>query len=449
MDTEPSLPPAPPLHVNVLGAFSVALAGLRIPDEVWPSLRSTHLVQLLALSERHRLAREQVIEALWPHLDPEAGAANLRKAAHHARQAIGRQDSVVLQGGDVLLAPQLAVQVDAQIFEQCARAALSIRDAQACADAAALYGGDVLPAARYEAWAEPARERLRTLQTDLLRVAGRWEALAELEPTDEAAHRALMARELDAGNRSAAIRWYARLRSALQQVLGVSPDAATQALYRRAVEGLERRGPALVGRDLVRARLDAWVAQPARERPAGVLVRGPGGIGKSALGREFAADARAAGWTVAAVTAGLPGRPYGAVAAVVEQLILSQRTLLDAVGPSAHSVLAMLTPLAGPAAPLLGPLGRHQVIGAFRRLLLAASEGGDVVLQVDDAHLLDDAEVDVVLHLASAGPPCSCGSRCGHWHLTRRLLAVLRDWWRRGGCVNSIWGRCPTTSCGP
>jgi DNA-binding SARP family transcriptional activator/tetratricopeptide (TPR) repeat protein len=406
MNTDPPLfVAADRLDVGLMGAFSVALAGTAIPDDRWPSLRSTHLVQLLALADRRRLTREQVIESLWPQLDPEAGAANLRKAAHYARQALGRQDGVVLQGGDVMLAPHLDVHVDAQTFEQRARAALASVDAAACANAAALYGGDLLPAARYEAWTEPARERLRSLQISLLRTACRWEALAELEPTDEPAHRELMARELAAGNRAAAIRWYARLRSALQQVLGVAPDAATQALYRRAVEGLERRGPPLVGRELERAQLDAWIARPLRQRPAGVLVRGPGGIGKSALGLEFAADARAAGWTVVAVTAALPGRPYGALAAVAEQLVPAQLDLLDAVGPAARAALALLTPVAGPAPVLPGPLSRHQVIGAFRRLLLAASKGGDVMLLVDDAHLLDDAEADVVLHLASAGPP--------------------------------------------
>ncbi|MCL4182785.1 MAG: AAA family ATPase [Burkholderiaceae bacterium] len=403
----PSFKAAVRLEVRLLGTFSVAVAGMAIPDDRWPSLRATHLVQLLALSSRRRLAREQAIESLWPHLGPDAGAANLRKAAHLARQALGRQDGVVLQGGEVVLAPQLDVHVDAQVFEQRARSALASGDEAACAEAAALYVGDLLPAARYEAWTEPARERLRSLQIALLRAAGRWEALAEMEPTDEPAHRELIARELAAGNRISAIRWYARLRGALQQVLGVMPDAASQALYRRAVEGLEHPGPAFVGRELVRARLDAWLALPPYRRPAGMMVRGPGGIGKSALGREFAADARAQGWTVVAVAAVLPGRPYGALAAVVEQLVLARRDLLDAVGSAARAVLAMLTPLVGPAPALPGPLSRHQVIGAFRRLLLAASKGGNVMLQIDDAHWLDDAEVDVVLHLVAAGPPTS------------------------------------------
>lgn len=406
-DPSPSADPASHLEVQLLGGFRVSIAGHEVlPDDRWPSLRSAHLVQLLALAPGHRLAREQVIDQLWPHLEPEAGAANLRKAAHHARQALGRQDGVVLQGGQVLLAPGLTRSVDAHAFEQRAQAALADGDAPACRAAAALYTGDLLPGARYEPWAEAARERLRALQVALLRAAGDWEALAALDPTDEPAHRELIGRALAAGNRAVAIRWYARLRSGLQQELGLRPEATTQALYRRAIEGLERNGPTLVGRALVRARIDAWAARSPRERPAGLFVRGPAGIGKSALGREVAGELRAAGWTVVDVAAALPGRPFAALAAAMEPLIVAQPALLEAVGPAARAVLGLLTPLAQPAPALAGPLGRHQIIGAMRRLLLAAAgPGAEVLLQIDDAHWLDEAELEVVMHLASAGPP--------------------------------------------
>jgi DNA-binding SARP family transcriptional activator len=43
-------------------------------------------------------ARDQVVDALWCHLTPAAGAANLRKAAHHARKALREPYAVVLGG---------------------------------------------------------------------------------------------------------------------------------------------------------------------------------------------------------------------------------------------------------------------------------------------------------------------------------------------------------------
>ncbi len=390
--------------MRLLGQFSVAVDGVELAAENWPSLRATHLVQLLSLGPRHRLTRDEVIDALWPQLDPEAGAANLRKAAHHARQALGRHDGVVLQGGEVTLWPGRTVTVDADTFDLRAQAALASRDPTACAETARVYG-DLLPGSRYEAWTEPGRERLRARFIDLLRASGQWERLAEEEPTDEPAHRELMALELTAGNRAASIRWYAHLRAALQDALGVLPCRETEAVYERCVAGLQCAGPAFVGREMARAQVAAWLTMVPRERPAGIVLRGPAGIGKTAFCRELDALARERGWTVARVGAAQPGRAYGVMAALSEHLILADRGLLDSVGAPARSVLALLSPLAAPAAALQGPLGRHQVIGAIRRLLLAASGGSDIMLQVDDAHLIDDADVDVLMHLVAAGPP--------------------------------------------
>ena len=43
----------------------------------------------------------------------------------------------------------------------------------------------------------------------------------------------------------------------------------------------------------------------------------------------------------------------------------------------------------------------------MRSLLPAASGGGDILVLVDDAHLIGDADVDVLLQLIAAGPPLS------------------------------------------
>ena len=95
--------PAIHLEVRLLGGFSVSIDGVELASERWPSLRSAQLVQLLSLAPQRRMTRDRVVDTLWPQLDPDAGAANLRKAAHHARQALGRHDGVVLQGGEVVL----------------------------------------------------------------------------------------------------------------------------------------------------------------------------------------------------------------------------------------------------------------------------------------------------------------------------------------------------------
>lgn len=399
--------PAPPdtLLVHLLGRFAVTIGDRTLPVERWPSLRATHLVQLLSLQPRHRLSRDVIVDALWPQLDPIAGAANLRKATHHARQALGRHDAIVVQGAEIALWPARPVVVDAEAFEREADAAIARSDTATCAEVARLYVGDLLPGARYEAWTEASRERLRARHVDLLRTSAQWDRLVEIEPTDEPAHRALMQRELAAGNRAAALRWYAHLRDSLQQALGVLPDRQTEALYERCIAGLQSSGPAFVGRALPLAQVMAWLGSPVDERPGGIVLHGPAGIGKSALCREIGLQARDRGWTVLRVEAAEGGRTYAVTATLAERLLLADRGLLDRLGISARNVLALLSPLAAPAEPLPGPLGRHQVVGAIRRLLVAAAVGAELLLQIDDAHLADDADVDVLLQLAMAGPP--------------------------------------------
>jgi DNA-binding SARP family transcriptional activator len=401
----PNVPPGALARLDafLLGRFAVAIDGVELAGDRWPSLRAAQLVQLLCLQPRQRLTRDEVIDALWPQLEPEAGAANLRKAAHHARQALGRHDGIVLQAGEVLLWPERPVVVDALRFEQRADAALAQRDPADCADAAATYAGDLLPGARFEPWAEATRERLRERQLQLLRASGQWERLANIDPEDEAAHRALMQRELAAGNRAAALRWYAHLREALQQGLGVSPDAQTHALYERCIAGLQAAGPAFVGRAQASAQAGAWLGMAASERPGGIVLRGPAGIGKSALGREIAAQAQARGWAVCRVEAPQNGRTYAVMCDITERLIVADRSVLDRIGKQARAVLAMLSPQAASVETLPGPLGRHQVVGAIRHLLLAAAPGHDVLMLVDDVHLADDADVDVITQLAATG----------------------------------------------
>ena len=391
------------VRIELLGGFRVAIGGDEVVTDAWPGRRAAELVQLLALADGHRLMRDQVVEALWPHLEVAAGAANLRKAAHYARQALASSDAIVLRGGQVALFPSRPVVTDAGRFEDEGRAALTGGDAAACAAAASAYPGDLLPGALYEEWTQAPRARLRSEHVELLRRSGQWDRLVEVEPTDEPAYRELMRRELAAGSRAAAIRWYGRLRTALRRELGILPSGDTEAIYDDCVAGFGISEPAFVGRQLELARVTALLRSEPRGGLGALVVRGPAGIGKSALCREVARLARADGWMAIVVGATEAGGPYGPLASVAEQLVARDRALLDAVGGRGRSVLAELTSLAAPAAPLESPLTRHRMIGAFRRLLLAAGDGAAVALVLDDAHLADEATIDVLHHLGSAG----------------------------------------------
>jgi tetratricopeptide (TPR) repeat protein len=310
-----------------------------------------------------------------------------------------------MQGGAIRLCPDGPVSVDSSEFEVLAPTAIAQRDPLACKQVADSYTGELLPSARYEAWAEPARERLHACFTGLLRASRQWERLAQEEPSDEPVHRELMAAELAAGNRAAAIRWYARLREALQRDFGVLPEPQTEAVYQRCVDGLQPARAAFIGRGMLLAQALACLEMPAPDRPGAIVLHGPAGIGRTAICRELEVQAIARRWHAVRADAAQHSRAYAVCSALAERVLLAEPGAVDRVGAPARAVLALLTQLAGPASTLPGPLSRHQLIGAFRRLLLAMSENGNILVQVDDAHLMDDADADVLIHLASAGAP--------------------------------------------
>ena len=129
--------------------------------------------------------------------------------------------------------PDADTTVDVVRFEDLARRALVDEDVAAAREALAMYGGELLPQDRYEAWAEERREQLRLRHLDLLRLDGRWEAVVELDASDELAHLALMRRHAANGDRHAALRQFERMDRTLRRELGVAPGRESLALRDR------------------------------------------------------------------------------------------------------------------------------------------------------------------------------------------------------------------------
>lgn len=217
----------PRYEVALLGRFAVRVDGQLVPDGAWRHTRAAELVKILALTGSHRLHGEHVIDLMWPGLPPGAAAGNLRKAVHFARAALGSPNAIGRNGAMLELCPGEPVTVDALAFEAAARA-----DQPGALDA---YQGELLPEDRYAPWAEEPRERLRALYVQVLKAAGLWDRVLAVDAADEEAHRALMRRAIEAGDRSAAVQQFERLRDHLRADLGLAPDRESVALYERAI----------------------------------------------------------------------------------------------------------------------------------------------------------------------------------------------------------------------
>jgi len=279
----------PALEVQLLGGFRVVLDGHGLPDAAWRHRRAAEVVKLLALCDKHRAHREWLMEQLFPDLSSEAAAANLRKAVHFARTALG--SAQWLQAKDELLTLCDAV-VDVDVFEDAALAAL--RTGTSMARVAATYTGDLLPEDAYASWAEQPRERLHRLHLRLLREGGLWDEVLAIDAGDETAHRGLMQRALDVGDRQAALRQFERLREHLRADLGVGPSAESVAVFETAL-ALEGDEPA------------------AEEQARGLVARALVALNTGALDEAE----RLAAWARAVALAANLGRETGESSAVL------------------------------------------------------------------------------------------------------------------------------------
>ena len=305
-------------RVFLLGGFRVELDDHPLPPAAWRHRRGADLVKLLALAPDHRLHRERIIEALWPGLRPEAGAANLRKALHFARGALGGPGSIRAESEMLQLWPGGELEVDADLFAGAPQEA-----------AVDLYAGDLLPEDEYEPWSGEARERLRHRFLEALRASGRWERAVELDPLDEASYRELMRADLAAGNRQGAMRRFEQLREALHEEVGVGPDPETVGLYEEilAAEGTEPATP----EERARAHLAAGLVALNRQELAAAEREATSARAlaiEAGLGRELGEASGLLG--MVAHMKGTWREVFGETLAVLEQVPSLAEHVLDA-----------------------------------------------------------------------------------------------------------------------
>ena len=244
-------------RIFVLGAFRVQVSGKEVPDTAWGRPAARRLLKLLAVHPGHRLHRERVHDELWPELGPDTVDASFRRALHLARHALepdlpSRHPSrFIALRDDLLWLNDSTVWIDADGFETDLRNGMERDDASALAGGLARYVGDLLPEDQYEEWTQLRREQLANLRlTGELRIASllieagqgeqarrHLEAAIEVDPASEQAYRLLMATLSLGGEQRQALRAYERCRAALEEELGIEPDAETEDLRRRIAGG--------------------------------------------------------------------------------------------------------------------------------------------------------------------------------------------------------------------
>ena len=94
------------LRVRTLGAFGIWRGDHEVRDRDWRSSKARQLFQLLLTERGRTLPRDRVLEALWPEMEPDAAANNLRVTLNRLGKAIepdrpeGAPPAYLLQQGD-------------------------------------------------------------------------------------------------------------------------------------------------------------------------------------------------------------------------------------------------------------------------------------------------------------------------------------------------------------
>jgi DNA-binding SARP family transcriptional activator len=250
------------LAVRLLGAFEVMINGHPVTD--WRGQRTQSLMQFLAAHRHRSVPRDELIMAVWPDTDEDAGRHRLHQAVYELRRilhAIDPDRSPIICGdGGYRFNDELSLWVDAEEFDDLGSAASRCLAARRPGEAIGLgqqalllYRGDYLCQVTGADWATAERNRLRARFVQLsihvgellARQADHAGALAvidpvlRLEPWNEDATVIKMNCHADGGARSLALAAYRSCVQALNCEFGIAPAAQT----RRVHDQIRAAGP--------------------------------------------------------------------------------------------------------------------------------------------------------------------------------------------------------------
>jgi len=242
----------PPVEIRCFGGFALAVDGEPVSlRRVRP--RARQALRMLALHAGRAVHRDQLVDALWRELDPEAATHNLHVAVSSLRATLepgaprGRSRLVVRESTGYTLALPSGSRCDVLDFDERVTAADTLRARRdtagalaALEQALALYTGEVLPEEGPAEWVIGPRDQYRLrasaaagLVGELHLADGDAHAAAEaalrsieIDPCRDPSWRLLISAYDAAGDLAAAERARRSYAEVLQQ-LGVVADSAS------------------------------------------------------------------------------------------------------------------------------------------------------------------------------------------------------------------------------
>ncbi|NJM05564.1 AAA family ATPase [Candidatus Gracilibacteria bacterium] len=389
------------------------------------------------------MARDHVLNLLWPDLERSAAQQTLRSTLHSIRKTLGP----VFSSGDETLALDDTVFVDARVLKRAVEEAYSATSSLVVAFDA--YQGDFLldflidNNEGFAHWLDAEREyfrqaalRVATLLARRFSLEGSFDLASNvldraltIDPFREELQRELMLALYRNGDRAAAVRRYEQFRTLLEAELGVPPTAESSALYdaiitdsvdtrpfiakepahtvRSVTERIYAPDAVLVdshslpfvGRERELAALRFW-----RGGARLLLVEGEPGIGKSRLVTEFLTtkDGVLLVGTAYELEQHLPYQP---LVAALRQLAAhpawpALRRQLDLAPLWWHEVARLAPELDGQSSPASAlPADETRLWEGLRQFFSALARHSTVTLFLDDLQWADAATLALLGYL--------------------------------------------------
>lgn len=247
------------LRVYALGTLRVYHGERVLLDESWPNTPAKTIFKVLLTHHGQLVARETLMETLWPAADPTVAINRLRVAIHDLRKRLSAGPAppspplIGQQAHAYVLDQHGRCWSDVRAFEAAVAEGRTLADQErleealaACHRAATLYDGDYLREDLGAEWSLATRERLHVVYLGLLRQMAQLHArrgavtaavqayrrILQLEPWREEVYRHLMRYLARVGRPSEALRVYEECRRALAAE-GLAPSPPTQQLRDR------------------------------------------------------------------------------------------------------------------------------------------------------------------------------------------------------------------------
>ena len=302
------------IQLGLLGPLAAWRDGAALP---LGGSKQRAVLGVLALESGRTVTTDTLIDALWPDEAPGRPQTAIQGYVSQLRKTLGPETIATDANGYRLdLAPG---QLDSAEFERRLGAASKLAPPERAAELAAaleLWRGPALADFAYESWAQAEIARLEELRLAALEarndaelecgrgaeLVGELEALVREHPLRERLRGQLMLALYRAGRQAEALDAYAAARAALVDELGIDPGPELQALHHAILnqdDELVATAPVtptvrlpvpptpLLGRE---EDLDRLARLLGADGTRLVALTGPGGMGKTRLAIQAAAD---------------------------------------------------------------------------------------------------------------------------------------------------------------